>query len=97
MALLPEDAPATLYGDDGEPRFFQDPALDRFVTVLLNLTSELWIQTEQVATLKALLIAKGVATDSDFGDRVARDDAQLEVQLQQFVSRVLAPLRETPA
>lgn len=97
MTILPEDAPPSLYGDDGEPRFFSDPAMDRFVTVLLNLTSELWIQTERVETLNALLIAKGIAAEGDFADLVKRDDARLEAQLQDFVARVLAPLREARA
>lgn len=95
MTLLPEDAPPSLYGDDGEPRFFSDPAMDRFLTVLLNLTSELWIQTERVETLNALLVARGIAAEGDFTDLVKRDDAQREEQLQAFVTRVLAPLRET--
>ena len=94
MTLLPEDAPSSLYGDDGEPRFFSDPAMDRFVTVLLNLTSELWIQTERVETLNALLIAKGIVAESEIADLAKRDDGRLEAQLQDFVTRVLAPLRE---
>lgn len=94
VTLIPEDAPPSLYGDDGEPRFFADPAMDRFAAVLLNLTSELWVQTEKVETLANLLVAKGVATDTDLIDVVKRDDDQLEAKLQDFVTRILAPLRE---
>ena len=42
----PEDTPAGLYGPDGRPQFFSDPAMDRFVPVVLNLASEIWLQHE---------------------------------------------------
>lgn len=32
----PEGAPPGLYGADGEPRFFADPGMDRFVAVVMN-------------------------------------------------------------
>ena len=35
--LLPEDAPAGIYDAAGQPRFFAEPAMDRFVAVVMNL------------------------------------------------------------
>lgn len=94
MGLFPEDAPPSIYGADGEPRFFHDPAMDRVITVLLNLASELWIQTERVETLNAIILDKGVASEADLAAVIDRDDGAREAQLTAFVSRVLAPLRE---
>lgn len=50
--LRPEDAPPGLYGPDGRPQFFADPAMDRFVAALLNLASEVWAQQEQLMSLQ---------------------------------------------
>ncbi len=50
--LRPEDAPPGLYGPDGRPQFFTDPAMDRFVAALLNLASEVWAQQEQLMSLQ---------------------------------------------
>lgn len=93
-ALRPEDAPASMYGPDGKPQFFGDPAMDRFVSVLLNVTSELWIQTERVDTLTALLERHGLSTDEQVAEIRRADDARRETALRDFVARVLAPLRE---
>jgi hypothetical protein len=94
--LRPSDAPSSIYGADGRPVFFQDPAIDRFVAVLLNLTSELWVQTERVNNLKAFMIGKGVGSADEI-DAVAtagEDDPQREAELKEFLERVLTPLRE---
>lgn len=92
--LRPEDAPASIYGPDGKPQFFNDPAMDRFVSVLLNVTSELWVQTERIDTLTALLERQGLAKPDDSAAIVREDDARREASLRDFVARVLAPLRE---
>jgi hypothetical protein len=92
----PDDAPAGLYGPDGRPQFFSDPAMDRFVPVVLNLASELWLQNEAVANLKALLAKQGILTDEAL-DQIARDsatDQTREAALREFIVRVLGPLRE---
>lgn len=43
----PEDAPKGIYGPDGEPIFFSEPGVDRMMAVIMNLASELWVQTER--------------------------------------------------
>ncbi len=94
--LRPSDAPSSIYGADGRPVFFQDPAIDRFVAVLLNLASELWVQTERVSSLKAFIVDKGVGSVEDI-DAVAaasEDDPKREAELKDFLERVLTPLRE---
>lgn len=96
-ALRPEDAPPSIYGPDGKPQFFQDPAMDRFIAVLLNVASELWVQTERVDTLTRLLDEQGVTSDAARAGVVAGEDAAREVALRDFVTRLLAPLREPAA
>ena len=82
-AVRPADAPPGLYGPDGRPQFFSDPAMDRFVACLLNLASEVWVQQEQILALQAS--APGAPS-------IDRDAASLA-----FINRVLAPLREASA
>jgi len=92
----PEDAPSGIYGPDGRPHFFSDPAMDRFVPVVLNLASELWLQKEITRNLIALLARKGLATQ-DAIDSVAREtanDPAHEQALRDFINRILGPLRE---
>lgn len=81
--LQPADAPSGLYGPDGRPKFFSDPATDRFVASLLNLASEVWVQQERLLALEA--------RDGAGGDAAPDRDALLK----QFIDRVFAPLRET--
>jgi hypothetical protein len=93
--LHPEDAPPSLYGVDGKPQFFADPAMDRFVAVLLNTISELWVQNERVETLTHLIERKGLATSDEMLQLAQTDDSGRDEALRAFVARLLAPLRET--
>ncbi len=68
--------------------------MDRFVAVLLNLASEVWVQTERVETLTARIARAGLADDCDPAAIAAAQDVQREAALRDFVTRVLAPLRE---
>ncbi len=94
--LRPADAPPSLYGPDGSVRVFDDPAMDRFVGVVLNMASELWVAREQIANLRDLLARKGVATDAEIRALLdeAQTDGQRDQEAQEFVNRLLAPLRE---
>ena len=96
VSPIPEDAPRAMYGQDGQPQFFQDPAMDRFVGVLLRLAQELWVLSERVDAIERVAQAKGVVTEAELralaGDpaaTAARDDA-----LGKFVKRTLGALRE---
>ena len=46
--IKPEDAPDSIYGPDGKPRFFAEPGMDRFVAVVMNLAQEIWVQEERL-------------------------------------------------
>ncbi|MET0365005.1 MAG: hypothetical protein ABW169_10160 [Sphingobium sp.] len=92
--LRPEDAPSSYYGPDGRPQFFQDPAMDRFVAVLLNVASELWVQTEKVETLSRILERAGLSGAEVEAEIVTGDEAVREQALTAFMHRVFKPLRE---
>ena len=91
----PADAPRGIYGPDGQPRFFQDPAMDRFVAVVLKLTQELWVMTERVDTLERLSAAKRPFLKKHL-DAMLDDPrvvAERDAKMSDFVNRVLDPLR----
>lgn len=74
----PDGTPKDLYGPDGQPQFFSDPGMDRFVAVVMNMAQEMWVQEERLMALEGL--------DASPADR--------EAKLKQFVDRLFAPLRE---
>lgn len=76
--LRPGDAPPSLYDDQGNPRFFSDPGMDRFVAVVMNLAQELWVQEERLLALE----------EAKTGDTVDR-----EAKVKDFIDRVFAPIR----
>lgn len=77
--LRPEDAPPSLYDDNGNPRFFQDPGMDSFVAVVMNLAQEVWVQEERLLALE----------EEKSGKTVDR-----EAKAKGFIDRVFAPVRE---
>ncbi len=74
----PDDTPPGLYDDAGNARFFADPAMDRFVAVVMNMAQEMWVQEERLLALEE---ARGAAPV----DREAR--------LKDFITRMFAPIR----
>lgn len=77
--LRPEDAPPSLYDDQGNPRFFADPGMDRFVAVVMNLAQEVWVQEERLIALEAEKTGQTVDP---------------EAKVKEFIDRVFAPIRE---
>ncbi len=82
-ALRPEDGPPNLYDDQGNPRFFADPAMDRFVAVVMNLAQETWVQEERLLALE----------DAKLGEAVDRPKLDREEKAKEFIDRVFAPIR----
>jgi hypothetical protein len=74
----PDDTPPGLYDDAGNARFFADPAMDRFVAVVMNMAQEMWVQEERLLALEE---ARGAAP------------VDREAKLQAFLDRVFAPIR----
>jgi hypothetical protein len=94
--IAPDQAPPGIYDDSGRPRFFHDPAVDRLVSVVLQLTSEVWVLTERLENLEQLAEAKGQLTADEI--RNYKPDpvqaAARDAERDRFVQTVLGPLRE---
>lgn len=96
VSVVPEPAARGYYGPDGQPQFFSDPAMDRFVAVLVKLTQELWVVSERLDGLERAVLAKGALTRVDL-DAVAQDarvNSERDGALNAYVHRTLASLRE---
>lgn len=92
---FPDEIPHGAYGDDGRPRFFADPAMDRLVGAFVDLASESWVLAERVATLEELMIAAGTPRDAIERHRPDEDSLKRrEAARDAFVQRVLGQLRE---
>ena len=93
---VPEQTPPGIYDESGRPFFFNDPAIDRLVSVILRLTSEVWVLTERLETIEQLAQTKGHLT----GDEIKQyrpgpaEAQQREADRDRFVQSVLGPLRE---
>lgn len=74
----PDDTPPGLYDETGNARFFADPAMDRFVAVVMNMAQELWVQEERLLALEE---ARGAPP------------ADRDAKLQAFITRIFAPIR----
>ena len=70
---------AGVYGPDGRPTFFVEPAMDRFASVVLNLAAELWVQEERLRALEG---------------RTPGTEEERDQAAKAFVARVFEPLRE---
>lgn len=92
----PAGAPPDIYAADGRPRFFSDPAMDRFAASFAMLASEVWVAREQIATLTEILKRKGAVTAEDFAEAQASAaaNAARDGELSVYINRVLGPLRE---
>ena len=96
VSVVPEPTARAYYGPDGQPQFFSDPAMDRFVSVLVKMTQELWVVSERLDGLERLVLAKGLVTQAEV-DALANDpsvNADRDRMLMAYVHRTLAALRE---
>ncbi len=93
----PDQAPPGIYDGAGRPRFFSDPTIDRLVSVILQLTSEVWVLAERLETIEQLAQAKGQLTYSQIKNYKPDPEEvrQRNSDRDRFVQSVLGPLRET--
>ena len=76
--LKPDNTPGGIYGTDGKPQFFDDPAMDRVVAVLMEITQTSWAQEERILALE----------EANGAEKVDREE-----RLNEFINRTFAPLR----
>jgi hypothetical protein len=96
ISAVPEPEASGFYGPDGQPQFFSDAAMDRFTSVVVKLTQELWVVSERLDGLERAVLAKGLVSRAELealGQDVAVS-AERDIQLQDYVNRTLAALRE---
>lgn len=96
VSAVPEPSARGYYGPDGQPQFFADPAMDRFVSVVVKLTQELWVVSERLDGLERAVLGKGVLSRDEL-DALTRDpavSAERDAALLAYVHRTLAALRE---
>lgn len=76
------------------PAFFDDPAVDSIMTVLLELMSDHWAVRERLYALERLLEKKGTIKKGAVESWVwsKEDQEKLSVQQQQFVGEVFRTL-----
>jgi hypothetical protein len=95
--IAPDQAPPGIYDEAGRPQFFNDPAIDRLVSVVLQLTSEVWVLAERLETMEQLAHRKGQVSYDEIKN-YRPDPAETrdrDIKRDRFVHSVLGPLRET--
>ncbi len=78
----------------GRKTFFDDPAIDQVVSMLLELLQEHWVLRERVLSLEKLVEQKGVVTAEDI-EAFEPDDAlaaEWESDRAALLRRVLAAI-----
>jgi hypothetical protein len=93
---VPDQAPPGIYDEAGRPRFFADPGLDRLVSVVLQLTSEVWVLAERLDNLEQLASRSGFVTYDQIKSYApdVQETARRDAERDRFVQSVLGPLRE---
>src|SRR5690554_423416 len=74
-----------------EQIFFEDPALDRVMAVLLELATEHYVLHDRVRALEELLVRQGVATAEALSAPPA-DEAAAHRDAAEFAAALLRPL-----
>ncbi len=91
----PDEIPHGAYGDDGRPRFFADPAMDRIIAAFLDLASETWVLAERVTTLEDMAVAAGTPRDAIDSYEPSPESMDRRARAREaFIGRILGQLRE---
>ena len=77
-----------------EQTFFQDPATDRVLAMLMALSAEVWILNDRLKTIEALLDKQGVISRDDLENYVpdAESSESIAAERQAFVRNLMEPL-----
>ncbi len=78
------------------PAYFDDPSIDRLLSILMALVGEVGVLRERLDTVERLLEAKGSITRADIETFSPDGQAQYERGLQQreFIARVLRGVQQ---
>lgn len=78
------------------PAYFDDPAQDRMVSILMALVSEVSVVRERLDTIERLLDAKGTLSRADIEAFTPDPDAAYErsVATKAYIARVMRALQQ---
>jgi hypothetical protein len=79
---------------DGQMVFFEDPAIDKLLGMVLALAGELYVQRDRVRVLEALLTGNGTLPPgaAEAYDIPAGDAPDWRTDRDAFFDRILSPL-----
>lgn len=78
------------------PAYFDDPAIDRLLSIVMALAAEVSVNRERMDTIERLLDAKGVISRSDIESYAPDRDAGYERGLatRAYVARILRGVQQ---
>lgn len=79
------------------PTFFDDPAIDTLVAMLLDLAQEHWVTRARLAALEHWAEHEVTAARTPFADSYAlpeKAEARLAAERTAFVKRLMAPIEQ---
>ena len=78
------------------PQYFEDPAIDRLLSIVMALAGEVAVNRERLDTVERLLETKGTLTRADIGaykpDRAAGYERGL--QHREYIARILRGVQQ---
>ena len=80
----------------GRPYFFDDPAIDKILNMVVVLGSEVWTLRERLAALEAIQVRQGslAAGEVDAHDFSPEDEAHLAALRKEFIDSLFRVLQE---
>jgi hypothetical protein len=98
MQTLPDSAPAAgRTGRQPEQAFFEDPAIDRLLGMVMTLSAEVWVLSDRMRSIEHLLDTRGVLNrvdldtyqpDADTAQAIAADrSAFVKAMMDHVISR----------
>ena len=84
---------------EDNPTYFSDPALDRVVSMVMELSAQVWVYRDRMMAVEDLLAEKDMITTADLDSYVPSEArrAQIKAERDAFVESVFSALREPPA
>jgi hypothetical protein len=79
----------------GRPYFFDDPAIDKVLNMVVVLGSEVWTLRERLAALEAIQVRQGslASGELDAHDFSPEDEARLAGERKEFIDSLFRVLR----
>ena len=80
----------------GRPFFFDDPATDKVLTMVVTLGSEVWALRERLAAVEALQVGRGQLGrgEVDAYDFTPEEEARLGADRREFIDNLFRVLQE---